>query len=162
MGEEGPVGDTRSIVINKTLTFGNSIAGRGPQDPGKVTQHQLTKVVVHDLIPQIYQLARLLHALNKILLSCTETHIGQMAEAMNCVENPAPRLLFLTFSPPLQPSPPGLSAPGSPPLADAFWFSVPWCPSHGAPAVPVTCTPISRRLSQRVNVQMPPPEKSTS
>ncbi|KAI4578551.1 hypothetical protein MJG53_011406 [Ovis ammon polii x Ovis aries] len=46
--------------------------------------------------------------------------------------------------------------------ADAFWFSVPWCPSHGDPTVPVTCTPIGRRLSQRVNVQTPLPEKSTS
>ena len=69
---------------------------------------------------------------------------------MKCVENPAPCLLFLTFSALLWPSPLGLSAPGSPPLADAFWFLVLWCPSHGVPAVPVTYTPIGRRLSQRL------------
>ena len=102
MGGEGPVRDTGNIVINKTLTIGNSIAGRGPQDPGKVTQHQRTKVVVHDLTPQIYQLARLLHALNKILLSCTEPHIGQHGRAYEMCGKPCslPSLSDLLPAPP--------------------------------------------------------------
>ena len=100
MGGEGLVQDGGNIVMNKTLPFGNSIAGRGPQDPGKVTQHQLTKVVVHDVIPQIYQL--LLHALNKILLSCTEPHIGQHGRAYEMCGKPCslPSLSDLLRTPP--------------------------------------------------------------
>lgn len=41
--------------------FGDNTAGRGPQALGEVTKSQLTKVVVQDLISQIYQFATLLH-----------------------------------------------------------------------------------------------------
>lgn len=61
VGGEDPVQGPGNIIINKTLMFGDNTAGRGPQALGEVTKSQLTKVVVQDLISQIYQFATLLH-----------------------------------------------------------------------------------------------------